>query len=63
MRKGRPIDRKRVLLTGDFIKFDICGGMEFGYQTAPVLTGVTTSQMLDRSPVKPDLVFDQLGPG
>jgi ribonucleotide monophosphatase NagD (HAD superfamily) len=46
---------------GDFIRSDIQGALDFGYCSALVLTGVTTRDMLDRSAVRPDLVFETLG--
>jgi HAD superfamily hydrolase (TIGR01450 family) len=57
----RPIPRDRVLMVGDFIRSDIQGALDFGYCSALVLTGVTTRDMLDRSAVRPDLVFETLG--
>jgi HAD superfamily hydrolase (TIGR01450 family) len=58
---GRSIPRNRVLLVGDYIRSDIQGAQNFGYRSALVLTGVTSREMVDRSPVKPDLVFEKLG--
>lgn len=57
---GRTIPRNRVLLTGDYLRSDIQGALNFGYRAALVLTGVTTREMADRSPVKPELVFETL---
>ncbi|MEE4363000.1 MAG: HAD hydrolase-like protein [Desulfotignum sp.] len=58
---GRPVSRNRVLMTGDFLLSDIQGALDFGYLSALVLTGVTTADMLERSKVSPDLVFETLG--
>jgi HAD superfamily hydrolase (TIGR01450 family) len=58
--KGTAINRRRVLLVGDFIEADIRGALEFGYRSALVLTGVTTRENLDRSQIKPELVFEKL---
>jgi HAD superfamily hydrolase (TIGR01450 family) len=58
---GRIIPRNRVLLVGDYIRSDIQGALNFGYRSALVLTGVTTREMVEHSPVKPDLVFEKLG--
>ena len=58
---GRPVFRNRVLMTGDFLRSDIQGALDFGYCSALVLTGVTTLDMLERSEVRPDLVFETLG--
>jgi len=58
---GREIPRDRVLMTGDFIKSDIQGALDFGYRSALVLTGVTTAEMAENSPVQPDMIFQTLG--
>jgi HAD superfamily hydrolase (TIGR01450 family) len=58
---GRPVPRCRVLMAGDFIGSDIQGACDFGYCSALLLTGVTTLEMLARSAVIPDLVFETLG--
>ncbi|GAB6145706.1 HAD-IIA family hydrolase [Desulfocicer niacini] len=60
-RYGRQIVRNRVLMTGDFIKSDVQGALNFGYRSALVLTGVTTAEMVEKSHVRPDLVFQALG--
>ncbi len=57
----RPVLRNRVLMAGDFIRSDVQGALDFGYCSALVLTGVTTLDMLERSAVRPDLVFETLG--
>ncbi|MDZ7667083.1 MAG: HAD hydrolase-like protein [Desulfotignum sp.] len=58
---GRHVPRNQVLMTGDFIRSDIQGALDFGYCSALVLTGVTTLDMLEQSAVRPDLVFETLG--
>ncbi len=58
---SQSIPRNRVLLAGDYLRSDIHGALNFGYRSALLLTGVTTREMVDRSPVKPDLVFETLG--
>ena len=58
---GRPVPRGRVLMAGDFLRSDIQGARDFGYCSALLLTGVTNLEMLERSPVRPDLVFETLG--
>ncbi|MFK5952412.1 MAG: HAD hydrolase-like protein [Desulfobacterium sp.] len=58
---GRQIFRDRVLMTGDFIKSDIQGALDFGYRSALVLTGVTTVEMAENSAVQPDIIFQTLG--
>jgi len=58
---GRKILCDRVLMTGDFIKSDIQGALDFGYRSALVLTGVTTVEMAENSAVQPDMIFQTLG--
>ncbi|MCA1793098.1 MAG: HAD hydrolase-like protein [Desulfotignum sp.] len=57
----RPIPRSRILMEGDFIRSDIQGALDIGYCSALMLTGVTTRDILERSAVRPDLVFETLG--
>ena len=57
---GRPAPRDRVLIVGDSLASDIRGGIDFGYRTALVLTGVATLDMARSSDVRPDLVFEAL---
>ncbi|MEE4364532.1 MAG: HAD hydrolase-like protein, partial [Desulfotignum sp.] len=57
----KSIPRNRVLMVGDFIRSDIQGARDYGYCSALVLTGVTTLDMLSRSAVRPDLIFEKLG--
>ena len=59
-RAGRELNRERVLIVGDSLQSDIRGGNDFGYRTALVLTGVTDLDMLKRSAIEPDLIFDVL---
>lgn len=54
---GRGIDRRRVLMIGDNLDSDVAGAQAFGYQTAIVLTGITTPAMLGRARLKPDWVW------
>ena len=57
---GRALPRERVVIVGDSLASDIQGGRDFGYRTALVLTGVTTSAMLAGSDVQPELVCQTL---
>lgn len=57
---GRKADIDRVLMVGDFLESDIRGANRFGYRSALMMTGMTTSDMLEISEVKPDLVFEAL---
>lgn len=54
---GRGIDKGRVLMIGDNLDSDVAGAQAFGYQTAIVLTGITTPAMLGRARLKPDWVW------
>lgn len=46
-----------TLVIGDRPETDIIGGLRLGMLTALVLSGVTTLEMVRRSPVHPDLIF------
>lgn len=50
-------DSARTLTIGDRLDTDIAGAAAAGLASALVLTGVTTTDLLDRSPLKPDAVF------
>ncbi len=45
---------------GDRLETDILGGQRAGTTTICVLSGVTTPDVLQRSPIRPDLVFDDV---
>lgn len=51
----------RVLIVGDRLDSDIEGGKRAGIDTALVLTGVTTREMLPGSPWVPEYVLEDLG--
>lgn len=53
-------DPARTLTIGDRLDTDIAGARAAGLASVLVLTGVTTREALERSPVQPDLVFDDL---
>ena len=50
------LPRDRVVIIGDSLASDIRGGLDFGYRTAVVLTGITTEGMVADSDVQPELV-------
>ncbi|TJZ69004.1 HAD-IIA family hydrolase [Chitiniphilus eburneus] len=50
-----------AVMVGDRMDTDIVGGMEAGMTTALVLSGVTTMDMIDHFPYKPNHVFDHVG--
>ncbi len=54
------LDPKRCIIVGDNLDSDIQGGINMGMTTALLMTGVTDVQMLERSKVKPDMVFEGL---
>lgn len=51
---------KEVAVVGDRLDTDILGGQRLGLTTALVLGGVTTSDALETSPIRPDYVFTDL---
>jgi len=57
---GRQVAHERVMIVGDSLASDIRGGLDFGYRTALVLTGITPRHMLSRSLTQPELVFETL---
>ena len=57
---ARQISVDRVLMVGDNLHSDIQGALNFGYQSAIILTGVTTHTMLADSNIKPKFSFNQL---
>lgn len=54
------VPRERVLMVGDRLATDIRMGNELGLDTALVLTGVTSRDMLADSPVRPTYVLDSV---
>jgi len=51
---------ENTVMVGDRMDTDIVAGMEAGLKTCLVLTGVTTRDMLDRFPYRPDIVVDSV---
>ncbi|MCG6536457.1 MAG: HAD hydrolase-like protein, partial [Syntrophales bacterium LBB04] len=51
---------EECILIGDRIETDIRMGIESGMKTALVMTGVTTLEILEASPIKPDYVFPSI---
>lgn len=51
---------EETLMVGDRMDTDIVGGMEAGMKTCLVLSGVTTSEMIDTFPYRPDLVHNSV---
>jgi 4-nitrophenyl phosphatase len=51
---------KETLMIGDRLETDILGAVRANMRTALLLSGVTTREDLRRSPIRPDLVFEDL---
>ena len=56
-RLGKTIDRSSVLMIGDNLKADIQGANDFGYRSGLLLSGLTNTGHIDKSRVKPELLF------
>ncbi|MBN2003860.1 MAG: HAD-IIA family hydrolase [Anaerolineae bacterium] len=54
------IGAEEALVIGDRLDTDILGGLRLGMPTALVLSGVTQSADLKTTPIRPDMVFDDL---
>ncbi|UXY14166.1 HAD-IIA family hydrolase [Chitiniphilus purpureus] len=52
---------EEAVMIGDRMDTDIVGGMEAGMSTVLVLSGVTTRDMIDQFPYRPQHVFDHVG--
>ncbi len=50
-----------AVMVGDRMDTDIVGGMEAGMTTALVLSGVTTPEIMEQFPYRPDHVFNNVG--
>jgi len=48
-------------MIGDRMDTDIIGGLEAGMTCCLVLSGVTTREMVDRFPYRPDYIFNNIG--
>ncbi len=55
-----PIDRNSVLMIGDHLDSDIQGAKDFGYRSALLLSGLTREGHVEKSRVKPELLFRTL---
>jgi len=53
-------DRERTAIIGDRLETDVLGGQRFGLITILVLSGITTPQELENSPLKPNFVFKNM---
>lgn len=50
-----------TVMIGDRMDTDIVGGLEAGMKTCLVLSGVTSREMVEQFPYRPDHVFDHVG--
>lgn len=53
-------DPERTLMVGDRLDTDILGAQKVNIQTALVLTGVTSKEVLENHTIQPDMVFENL---
>jgi HAD superfamily hydrolase (TIGR01450 family) len=51
---------EETLMVGDQLDTDILGANQAGIDSALVLTGITTQQMVEESPIKPTFVFQDI---
>ncbi|MDR3186401.1 MAG: HAD-IIA family hydrolase [Christensenellaceae bacterium] len=56
----KNVSLDRVLMIGDRLYTDILFGIKNGYRSVVVLTGETSSDVLDRSDIKPDHIFNSV---
>jgi len=54
------LSASEVAIIGDRVETDVVGGQRMGLKTLFVLSGVTDREELARSPVQPDMVFDDV---
>ena len=53
-------DKSQLAMVGDRLYTDIATGVNFGMLSVLVLTGESTREDVETSPVKPDLIFERL---
>ncbi len=51
----------QIVMVGDTMETDICGGVQMGYETVLTLTGSTSRDDLRRYAYRPDHVIDYIG--
>jgi NagD protein len=59
-RKALALETAETTIIGDTMDTDIRGGVQMGYKTILVLSGVTKRENLSRFAFKPDLVVDSV---
>lgn len=60
-RRKLRVHSANCFMIGDRMDTDIVGGLESGMTCCLVLSGVTSPEMVDRFPYKPDYVFNNVG--
>ena len=58
--KATGLQKDELAMVGDRLYTDIATGRNFGILSILVLTGEATLQDVEKSDVKPDLIFDRL---
>jgi NagD protein len=59
-RKALGLETAETTIIGDTMDTDIRGGVQMGYKTILVLSGITKKDTLSRYAYKPDLVIDSV---
>jgi 4-nitrophenyl phosphatase len=54
------VGKEGAAVIGDYLETDILGGRRAGLMTILVLSGATSRQELEKSPIKPDLIFESV---
>jgi len=60
-RRKLKVHSANCFMIGDRMDTDIVGGLESGMTCCLVLSGVTSSEKLDRFPYQPDYIFNNVG--
>lgn len=60
-RKALDLETEGTTVIGDTMDTDIQGGIQLGYRTILVLSGISKREQLDRYAFKPDLVVGSVG--
>ncbi|WP_437186195.1 HAD-IIA family hydrolase [Planctomicrobium sp. SH668] len=55
------VSARNIVMVGDTMETDICGGVQMGYETVLLLTGSTSVSDLDRYAYSPDYIVDCIG--
>jgi len=55
------VPAQQIVMIGDTMETDICGGVQMGYQTVLTLSGSTSEEDLDHYAYCPDIVVQNIG--